>query len=66
MADWVYEKSTAEIGKARVTVEHNEDSDTFWSWNVVHPNGVASGSCQSFENAQERAVKIANCFNKEM
>lgn len=66
MADWVYEKSSAEIGNARIVVEHDEDGTTFWNWSVVHPNGSATGNCQSFELAQERGVKIANCFNKEM
>jgi hypothetical protein len=62
--EWVREKTRAKIGNCQVVIEHEEDAATFWSWSVNSPNGVAQGGCKSFELAQERATKIAECFNE--
>lgn len=66
---WEYEKTKAEIGRCRVEIRrHQEEYSTSngWAWFIDHPHGTAQGTCQSFELAQERVVKIAEFFNKEM
>ncbi len=63
MSEWVYEKAEAKIGQTTLTVERSDDR---WEWHAQHNYAAASGICQSFELAQERAIKCATFFNKEM
>ncbi len=65
---WAYEKAEATIHNCQAVIERSgDDEDAGWVWRVSHgPNLRASGETKSFDLAEERSIKCAAFFNKEM